>query len=134
MKTSAIVLTAILFLATGCSCSRHYWYRPDRTLEQARADYHECQRKASHEAFEAATEQYIQRTRAPGHAASSYNTPREESTFDDPVYTWLTWGDLYEQNVFAGCMKAKGYTRLQAHRLPDKVRTKTLSLGALAGR
>jgi len=134
MKTSAILLTAVLFLATGCSGSRYYWYHPDRTLEQAKADFDECKRKASREASEAAAEQYIRRTRSPGHAASSYNTPREHDTQDDPDYTWFTWGNPYKQSILAGCMKAKGYTRLPAHRLPDKVRTKTLSLGAIAGR
>ncbi len=47
MKISAALLIAMLFLAGGCSSPAYYWYDPDRTLAEAKADYMDCRDQAA---------------------------------------------------------------------------------------
>jgi hypothetical protein len=135
MNARITALTIVIFAVAGCGGSHSYWYQQGKTLEQARADCRDCQRQAWQEAGEAAADEYISHIDSPLHRRGDYGTfhDRVESD-DDLIGSWPSDGGVYEQNVFAGCMKHKGYQKLKAHRLPPKTRTKSLSLGAVAGR
>jgi hypothetical protein len=134
MRTSLTFLPGILFLAAGCSSSDSYWYRSDRTLEQARTDYDECRVVARREASQAISEEYVGRTHSPTRSPGSYDSAREDSLFHDPLDSWSAWRTPYTRSVLAGCMRQKGYEQVPRYRLPPNTRTKKLGLGAIAGR
>lgn len=128
-------LAFVLLSVSGCSKPAYYWYHPGRALEQARQDYCECKRHAREEAAEAVADECFDYARSPSRSSYLYSSPREsELLSDDPLDAWQNWGGTYERNVFAGCMKERGYEKTKAHRLPADVRTSRLSLGAIAGR
>ena len=134
MKVPVTVFTAILLCAAGCSKPAYYWYSPDKTLEQARADYRECRRYARQEAAEAVADEHFDLARLPSRPPRSYGTAHDIGPSEGPLDAWTTWGEMYQQNVFDGCMGQRGYARIKAHRLPSDLRTKSFSLGAIAGR
>jgi hypothetical protein len=135
MKTANVFLMFMLFFVSGCSKPSYYWYHPNKTLEQARRDYSDSRRQARTEAGEAVAEECFDYARSSSRPSSSYSTPREGGMLEDnPHDAWQSWGETYEHNVFAGCMKERGYEKVKAHRLPADVRTKSLPLGAIAGR
>jgi hypothetical protein len=134
MKASIALLLMILFLAAGCSSPDAYWYRPDRTLEQVRADYRECKDAAHREAVAAVSHEYVDRTQSPTRLPGDYGSAREGSEFDDPLDSWSAWRTPYERNVLAGCMKQKGYQQVPHYRLPSGARTKKFRFYAIAGR
>jgi len=134
MKAGIVLLTVLLFFVGGCSRPGLYWYRPDKTIEQAKADYCRCEQKARQEAMEAIADDYLDHNFTGG-PPGSYNGPQDSSLSPhDPFDAWLTWGDTYKRNVFAGCMKQRGYQQVKPYRLPSNARTKSLSMGAVAGR
>ena len=135
MNARIMALTVAIFAVAGCSRSHSYWYQQNKTLEQARADCLDCQRQARREAGEAAADQYMRHIDSPLHRPGDYATDHDRVGPDDEyIHSWPTSGGVYEQNVFDGCMKHKGYQKLKSHRLPPNTRTKSLSLGAVAGR
>lgn len=135
MKALSIVLMAPLLFTAGCGGPAYHWYLPEGTFEQAKRDYSACKRCARREASQAVADEYIDRAASPRPRSRSYSTSHNDLAFGaDPFDAWSTWGQMYQDNVFAGCMKRKGYQRLKAHRLPCDVRTKSLSMGAIAGR
>jgi len=134
MKTPAAVSAMLLLLAAGCGKPSCYWYHPERDLERAREDYCACKSYARKESREALADEYPGFARMPGTLSYSHGTPPSGTgPADDPLDAWLSDGQMYEQNVFAGCMKRRGYTKVKSHRLPTGLRTKSLSLGAVAG-
>jgi hypothetical protein len=135
MKAGIILFTALPFFVGGCSRPGLYWYRHDKTIEQARADYCRCEQKAREEATEAVTDDYLDHN-LPVDPPGSYSEPQDGGSLSphDPFDAWLTWGDTYKRNIFAGCMKQKGYQQVKPYRLPSNARTKSLSMGAIAGR
>ena len=134
MKARIVLLTALLFLVGGCFRPGFYWYRPDKTIEQAKADYCWCEQKARQEATEAVADDYLDHN-FPVDPPGSYSGPQDSSLYPhDPFNAWLTWGDTYKRNVFAGCMKQRGYQQVKPYRLPSNAQTKSLSMGAIAGR
>ena len=135
MRFQITLLTVVVLLTAGCGGPSHYWFRHDATLEQARADCRDCREQARQEASEAVAADYLDRVNSPLHPPTAYSTPHDDSGLSDsPLEAWSTWGRTYEQNVFAGCMKRKGYEHLKSDRLPARTRTKNLDLGAIAGR
>jgi hypothetical protein len=130
-----VFLAFVLLSASGCSKPAYYWYHPGKTLEQARQDYCECKRHARQEANQAVADECFDYARSSSRPSYSYSSPRESGLlWNDPLDAWQNCGETYEQNVFAGCMKERGYEKTKAHRLPADVRTSRLSLGAIAGR
>ena len=128
-------LTMVLFAVAGCSGPRSYWYQQGKTLEQARADCLDCQRQARREAGEAAADEYSSRINSPLYRPDYYGTDHDHvGSADDVIDPWPTSGGVYEHNIFAGCMERKGYEKLKAYRLPSDTRTKSFSMGAVAGR
>jgi len=124
----------LLFVAAGCGKPTCYWYHPERDLERAREDYCACKRYARQEAREAMADEYPGFARTPGTLSYSHGAvPDDIFPAGDRIDTWLSDGQMYEQNVFAGCMKKRGYTKIKAHRLPSHLRTRSLYLGAIAG-
>lgn len=134
MRTSVIFLAVIPLLAAGCSNPGFYWYRPDKTFEEAKTDYCECQDKARRQAAEAVADEYFDHLRSPTHPGYSYDSSPQDHAFTDALDAQATWGELYKQNAFNGCMRSRSYVQLKAHRVRSGLRTKDLPMGAIAGR
>ena len=135
MRLSILFLTIVLLVAAGCGGPSHYWFQRGMTFEQARADYCDCEREARQEASAAVAQKYRDRVNSPLQPPAAYSSPRDDAVFaEDPFDAWVTWGQTYQQNVFTGCMKRRGYELLKSGRLPARLRTRDLSLGAIAGR
>ncbi|MBN2129289.1 MAG: hypothetical protein JW741_07315 [Sedimentisphaerales bacterium] len=135
MRTPAVVCTMLLFVAAGCSKPSCYWYHPERDLERAREDYCACKRYARQEARAAVADEYPGFARNPSSLSYSHGTaPDDVFPAEGRLDTWLSEGQMYEANVFAGCMKKRGYTMVKAHRLPSSLRTRSFSMGAIAGK
>ena len=98
-------------------------------------DYCECSEQATERAAEAVAEEYFERLRSPIPPSDAYvhpgghDRPSVHSTDDE-----VGWGELYKQNAFNGCMRSRSYVKLKAHRVSPNLRTKSLSLGAIAGK
>ena len=129
MKTPAIPPILLLFLLAGCAPGpTHYWYHPDKTLEQAKEDYRECKSRAQDEAGEAVADDHLVRARS-----RSRSSDEGWEFYDERVGSVSSWGAMYQQNVFEGCMQGKGYLKVRDYRLPSGLRTKSYSLGGIAG-
>jgi hypothetical protein len=134
MKTRAFVQVVSLLLAAGCSKPSAYWYQPAKSFEQARNDYCACRDRARREASEAVADEYLDDAFSPVGAPRVYSTPHDDASLShNPFDAWSTWGQMYEGNVFTGCMERRGYRRVKADRLPARVRTQRLSMAAIAG-
>ncbi len=123
----------MLFLASGCSSSSFYWYHPDRTLEEAKADYLECQDQARRKAEDMINEQHYDRLPPDGSATVS-GSMTERARYANPGRTQDAWRERYEQSALTEGMRAKGYLRLGADGIPRDVHTEKLSYGGVAGR
>ncbi len=134
MRTSVVFLVVMPLLAAGCSNPSFYWYHPDRTFEEAKTDYCECRDKASRQADEAVADEYFNHLRSPARSGYSYDSLPPDDASADVLDAQATWGELYEQNAFNGCMRSRGYVQLKAHRIRPGLRTKDLPMGAIAGR
>jgi len=133
MKTLSALLL-MLFACTGCSSKPDfYWFHPDRTIEEVKADYDECASKAQEEAVRAVDEQYFDRLRSPSSITNPDQPPAKSKT-DPSLKAKAEWALLYKQNAFAGCMQSRGYIKLPFHQVPPTLKTKELPLGAIAGR
>ncbi len=131
----ALVVCSLMMplMAAGCSSPSSYWYHPDRTLEEAKADYLECQDQARQKAEDMINEQHYDRLPPDGSSTLS-GSLTERARYANPGDTQDAWRERYEQSVLIDCMRAKGYLRLGADRIPDGVHTKKLSKGGVAGR
>ena len=108
MNQSWIVLV-VTFAIAGChsqSQSRKYWFRPNTTLEQTKADCQECASKAVGQATE-------------GH----YQRYREHMTSGDPIpfngQLEESNRSLDEKRLFRGCMKSLGYREVSESRIDN---------------
>ena len=133
MKALVLVSLAVLFLASGCSSSTFYWYHPDRTLEEAKADYTECVDEARQKAGDVISGKHYDRLPPPSSSSAGASSPRDRipAAPDDAQGAWR---DRYEQSVVADCMRAKGYMKLTPGRIPQGVHTKKFTQGGVAGR
>jgi hypothetical protein len=135
MKALVLVSLAVLFLASGCSSPTFYWYQPDRTLDEAKAEYTECQDEARQKAGDVINDQHYDRLPPPDGPSALQSSPRDPGrSATDPRDTQDAWRQRYEQSVVADGMKAKGYMKLRPDRIPRGVHTKKFSQGAVAGR
>jgi hypothetical protein len=67
MKMYTALLVIVLLGMGGCAGSKppFYWFHPDKTLEEAKADYAECESQAQEEAEEITQDEYFERLRSP---------------------------------------------------------------------
>jgi len=133
MKTLVLVSVVMLFLASGCSNSTFYWYHPDRSLEEAKADYTECWDQARQKANDMISGQHYDRLAPPSSSSAVASSPRDRiaAVPDDAQGAWR---DQYEQSVVADCMRAKGYMKVTRDHIPHGVHTQKFSQGGVAGR
>ena len=131
LVTLSIMMTLAL---AGCSSPSFYWYHPDRTLEQAKADYLACQDEAHQKAEDMINEQHYDRLPPSDDSALVTGSLTERARYADPGETQDAWRGRYEQSVIADGMRAKGYLRLGAGRIPPGVHTKKFPEGGVAGR
>jgi hypothetical protein len=127
------VMTMALALA-GCSSPSFYWYHPDRTIEQAKADYVACQDEARHKAEDMINEQHYDRLPPVDGSSPLTGSLTERARYAKPDETQDAWRERYEQSVITDSMRAKGYLRLGADRIPQGVHTKKFPEGGVAGR
>jgi hypothetical protein len=131
---TALTIVTLLVLA-GCSSPAFYWYHPERTIEEAKADFGACQDQACQKAADVITDQHYDRVPPPAGPAKARGLSRDPvPSAADPRETQQAWRERYEQGVLADCMRERGYLKLSADRVPPGVRTHKLPHGAVAGR
>jgi len=136
MRTQLILLAAMLFLGAGCSGSKpkFYWYHPDRTFDEIKADYAECEAHAEDEAWKAVDREYFDRMRSPTALIDEEAAKKAKKSKDPAAAAKEEWRQAYRQNAFNGCMEGHGYVRLRPYQVSDNLKKKELPLGAIAGR
>jgi hypothetical protein len=137
MRIQSLLLILALFLAPGCAGPKpqFYWYQPDKTFEEVKADYSECDSKAQEEAAQVVEDEYFDHLRSPSVLSGGDKPPARKNKSSDPrLQARADWGELYRQNAFAGCMQSRGYVKLRAHQVSPNLKTKELPLGAIAGK
>lgn len=135
MRALAALSAAMMVLAlAGCSSPSFYWYHPDRTLEQAQADYRGCLDEARRKAEDMINEQHYDRLPPADDSAPLTGSLTERARYAKPSETQEAWRQRYEQSVITDCMRTQGYLRLGADRIPHGVRTKKFPEGGVAGR
>ncbi len=128
-----ISFLAVLFLASGCASQTFYWYHPDRTLDEAKADYTECWDEARQKAGDVISGKHYDRLPPPHSSSAAASSPRDRVAAA-PDDAQGAWRDRYEQSVVADGMRAKGYMKLAPDRIPHGVHTKKFGQGGVAGR
>jgi hypothetical protein len=140
MKIRTLLLVLALLGVSGCAGSKpaFYWYHPDRTFEEAKAEYAECEVKAQEEADAIVEDEYFERLRSPvvlsGDEEAMKKRKRQSKSRDSASLARDEWRDLYKQNAFSGCMTSRGYVQLRGYQLSKDFKTKELPLGAIAGK
>lgn len=135
MRVPVAFLLVIVFLVGGCSTPAFYWYRADTSFDQAKADYCECREQATERAAEAVAEEHFTHLRSPTPPSGTYTHPGGHDRPDGfSADAEASWGELYRQNAFDGCMKSRGYVKLKSHRVSPNLRKESLPLGAIAGK
>jgi hypothetical protein len=133
MKTSATLAITMLLLVAGCSSPTFYWYHPDRSLDEAKADYGECQDQARRKAADMISDQHYDRLPPPDGSSTPGDLHDPKRSPGDPRKTQEAWRERYEQSVLADSMRERGYLRLRTDRVPRGVHTKKFPNGAVAG-
>ncbi|MCL5282977.1 MAG: hypothetical protein M1376_24090 [Planctomycetes bacterium] len=131
MRALAALCTMMMLALAGCSGPSFYWHHPDRSLDEAQADYLACQDQARQKAADIINEQHYDRLPPADGSASGSLT--ERARYANPGETQDAWRGRYEQSVITECMKTKGYLRLGADGVPHGMRTKKMDYGAIAG-
>jgi hypothetical protein len=134
MRAFVVLSVMTLLTVAGCSSPTFYWYHPDRTLEEAKADYLACQNQAYQKAEDMIKEQHYDRLPPSGDSSTLSGSMTERARYADPGATQDAWRQRYEQSVLTDGMKAKGYLRLGRDGVPHGVHTKKLAGGGVAGR
>jgi hypothetical protein len=134
MRALVTLSIMMLLMAAGCSSPSFYWYHPDRTLEEAKADYLACQDQARQKADDMISEEHYDRLPPPDDSSTVSGSLTDRARSADPRETQDAWRERYEQSVLTDCMRARGYLGLRADRIPRGVHTKKLSHGGVAGR
>ncbi len=128
-------LSVMMMLAlAGCSSPSFYWYHPDRSLDEAEADYLACQDQARHKAADMINEQHYDRLPPTDSSSGGKLSLTEQARYTNPGEAQDAWRQRYEQSVVTECMKAKGYLRLGKDGIPRDVHTKKMAYGGIAGR
>jgi hypothetical protein len=140
MKTHAALLVLVLLGAAGCSGAKpkFYWFHPDRTFDEAKADYEQCAAQAQEDAEKVTEDEYFERLRSPvvlsGDDEAIKQRKKPKKSEDPASLARDEWRDLYKQNAFSGCMTSRGYVQLREYQVSASLKTKKLPLGAIAGR
>lgn len=135
MKILAAICVAMLLVLTGCSGPTYYWYHPDRSLDEAEADYTTCQEEARHKAADMISGQHYDRLPPPEGNSALSTSPQERSrSAGHAGENQDAWREQYERSVIAEGMKGKGYLKLGPERIPHGVHIKKFDEGAIAGR
>ena len=134
MRALVALSIMMLLMLAGCSSHSFYWYHPNRSLDEAQADYLECQDQAHQKAEDMINEQHYDRLPPPDGSSPVRGSATERARYTNPGQTQDAWRERYEQSVVIEGMRAKGYLRLGADRVPRDVHTRKLSGGAVAGR
>jgi hypothetical protein len=134
MKIPAILALAMLLLTAGCSSPTFYWYHPDRTIQEAKADYMECLDQARQKSGDMINDQHYDRLAPRDDPSGSKGPLKDESQpAADPRDAQEVWQERYTRSVIADCMREKGYLKVRPDRIPDSVHTKKLPEGGVAG-
>lgn len=137
MRTQLTLLAAMLFLGAGCAGSKpqFYWFHPEKTLDEIKGDYSECETQAEEESWTVVDREYFDRLRSPTGLADEEAAKKARKKTDDPTARAKEeWRLVYKQKAFDGCMESRGYVRLRAYQVSDALKKKELPLGAIAGR
>lgn len=130
MKVPATFLAPMVLILVGCAPGpTHYWYHPDKTLEQAKEDCRACEARAEEVAGEMAAEEEQMQVRSQSRASDD-----GWKFYDEQVRSRSNFGTRYRENAFEGCMRSRGYMKIKDYRLPSGLRTKSYSMGAVAGK
>ena len=130
-----VALSIMMLLAlAGCSGPSFYWYHPDRPLDEAQADYFECQGQARQKADDMISEEHYDRVPPLDDSSTASGSLTDRARSANPRETQDAWRQRYEQSVLADCMRAKGYLQVRPGRIPHGVHTKKLPKGGVAGR
>jgi len=130
-----MLLVTVLLLA-GCSSSKpaFYWYYPGKTLAEVKADYAECESQAQEEAQEKVDQEYFDHLRSPTVLSGSEKpSTRKSKPGEAELKAKSRWAELYRQNAFAGCMESRGYVKLKPGPAAQRLKTRKLPMGAIAG-
>ena len=135
VRAVASILVLIGFLFGGCSCASHYWYNPDKTVNEAQRDCRQCYDQAVRRASEGFADEYY------GRPAEMRESPHFSARCDNlngsdfgALREWTLWGTTHRENLFRGCMKSKGYRLTGKDELGPRVRTRSLAAGKVAGK
>jgi len=126
----------LLVFAGGCSSSppKSYWFHPDKTFDQIKADYRECEVRAQEQTDKAVEEKIFDGLRSPVVIASGDKAPARKKSVDPAQQAKADWGAFYRQRAFDGAMQGLGYIKVRRHEIADGLKTKELPLGAIAGK
>lgn len=138
MRFLALMLIAVCAGNAGCG-PNYYWHNPAKSLTEAKRDCLQCGKLSLNEASEAVAEDYY------GGSTRYYNSSTTARGFyghqidpDGPDHSaiqgWTTWGTMYRENVFRGCMNRKGYQLVREGELSRLVRRRDLGIYGVAGR
>jgi hypothetical protein len=135
MKALILLSIMALLLLAGCSSPTVYWYHPDRTLDEAAADYSQCQEEASRKAADMISGHHYDRLPPPEGAPGLNDSLQERGRSKyNPDETQDAWRERYEQSIISNSMKEKGYLKLSQDHVPPGVHTRHFDEGAVAGR
>jgi len=134
MRALVALSIMMLLMVAGCSSPSFYWYHPDRTLDEAKADYLACQDQARQKADDVVSEEHYDRLPPSDDSSTVSGSLTDRAQAADPRETQDAWRQRYEQSVVTDCMRTKGYLRLRPDRVPPGVHTKKLDHGGVAGR
>ncbi|MHC4509786.1 MAG: hypothetical protein ACYTAO_12635 [Planctomycetota bacterium] len=134
MRFFILIFMTACVAGTGCAGSGYYWHNPAKTLAQAKRDCLGCRELAVAEASEAVAEHYYSRPVTAGGSNGSGHGIDASDPDHSALQGWTTWGLTYQENVFRGCMKRRGYRWANADELGQSVRRRTLPVDGVAGR
>jgi hypothetical protein len=135
VKTITSILALIGLALSGCSSTSHYWYNPDKYLNEARQDCRECYAEAVEQSAEDVAYEYY--NRPPEMRDVPYPSARDkDSERIDLRHLWgsTNWGTTQRENIFRGCMKSRGYDLVREDELGRHIRKSSLRAGKVAGK
>lgn len=129
MKVFTTLLVLGLLSSAGCTLGpSHYWYHPDKSIEQAKEDFLQCRSRAQQEAGEAVADEHLIDARSKSRASDD-----SEGFGDDRIDASSGWGAMYRRNALSGCMQSRGYLHVRDYRLPSGIRKKSYTSDGVAG-
>jgi hypothetical protein len=130
MRIPALLAIALPLLLAGCSSPKYYWYHPDRSLDEAKADFQDCLEQAHRKAGDVLNDPHLEHLPPPDNSVFRNEPLDQKPSETDAHEAWLQY---YEQSVLADCLREKGYIKVSRTRLPHDAHTKQFDEGAVAG-